>query len=238
MRFLSRLQNLVRGVLSQWIGRREHHNPAAVYEAAIDERMAQYGKLREAAAGVIYMRSKLAKELELKSTELSRLRSQLDIAVERDDDAVALTLIARRDRLGADVERLTGELAELTAEADGAKHNLVAFQDDIARLRDEKVRMIARLANAHARLRLQETLRGLSPDADIRALDAVRDHVNRLVAEAQVSRDLGDTDLEKRLGTIREAEANAAARAQLVELKRTRARTLLPVVLPRPAAAT
>ena len=237
MRFFGCVRNLLRGVLAQWLGRREHRNPGAVYEAAIEERLNQYAKLREAAAGVLYMRSKLGKELQLKSAELARVGKQLDIAVDHDDDAVALALIGRRDTLSADVERLTGELTELTTEAAAAKKNLVAFQNEIVRLRDEKVRMLARLANARARLRLQETLNGLSPDADIRALDAVRDYINRLMTETQLSRDLGDADLEKRLGSIREAEASAAARAQRDELKRTRKRTLLPLLLPRPTAA-
>jgi phage shock protein A len=238
MRLFARVQNLLRGVMAQWLGRREQRNPGAVYEAAIHERMQQYGKLREAAAGVLYMRSKLSKELQQKSAECTRLRNQLEIAVDRDDDEVALTLISRRDALGVDVERLTVELTDLTAEAETAKKNLTTFQDEIARLRDEKVRMLARLANAQARLRLHETLTGLSPDADIRALDAVRDHINRLVSEVQVAREARDPDLERRLGSIRETEANTAARAQLDELKRTRRRTLLPVVMPQRAAAS
>jgi len=238
MRLFARVQNLFRGVMAQWLGRREQRNPGAVYEAAIHERMEQYGKLREAAAGVLYMRSKLSKELQLKSAELTRLRNQLEIAVDRDDDEVALTLISRRDALGVEVERLSGELTDLTAEAETAKKNLTAFQNEIVRLRDEKLRMLARLANAKARLRLQETLTGLSPDADIRALEAVRDHINRLVSEVQVARDAGDPELERRLGSIREAEANSAARAQLDELKRTRRRTLLPVIMPQRAAAS
>ena len=238
MRLFARVQNLFRGVMAQWLGRREQRNPGAVYEAAIHERMEQYGKLREAAAGVLYMRSKLSKELHLKSAELTRLHHQLEIAVDRDDDEVALTLISRRDALGVEVERLSGELTDLTAEAETAKKNLTAFQNEIVRLRDEKLRMLARLANAKARLRLQETLTGLSPDADIRALEAVRDHINRLVSEVQVARDAGDPELERRLGSIREAEANSAARAQLDELKRSRRRTLLPVVMPQRTAAS
>ena len=237
MRLLSRLSNLVRGVLTQWLGRREHHHPGAVYEAAIDERLQQYNMLRGAAAGVLYMRSKLAKELHLKSGELSRLRRQRDVAVECDDDAAALALIGRCRLLEADVERLTGELNELTVEADAAKKNLVAFQNEIERLREEKVRMLARLANARARLRLQETLNGVSPDADIRALEAVREHINRLVSEVQVGRELGDAELEKRLGKIRDAEADAAARAELQELKRARKRVLLPLILPSHAGS-
>jgi phage shock protein A len=232
------VRNLLRGLMGQWLGRREHGNPGAVYEAAIQERLDQYAKLREAAAGVLYMRSKLDKEVKLKSGELARLARQLEIAVDRDDDAVALALISRRDGLSADVQRLTAELRELTTEAEVAKKNLIGFQDEIVRLRDEKVRMLARLANAKARLRLQEQLQGLSPDADIRALEAVREHVNRLVEETKISREMVDSDLEQRLGKIREAEADSAARAQLDELKRARRRTLLPVVMPHAAAAS
>jgi len=235
MQLFARTWNLLRGAAARWVGRREHRNPDAVYEAAIQERVVQYAKLREAAAGILYMRSKLAKELERQSGELARVRRQLDVAVDRDDDAAAVLLIGRRDALDAEVSRLGTELGELTKEVDGAKHNLIAFQDEIARLRAERVRMLARLANAKARLRFQATLSGLSPDADIRALEEVRDHVNRLVAETQVSREVADDDLERRLGRIREAEAESAARAQLEELKRARREKLVPMVLPKTA---
>ena len=233
MRIIARISNLVRGTLAGWVRRREQQNPEAVYETAIRERAAQYAKLRSAAAGVLYLKSKLAKELGLVADELAHIRAQLDVAVDRDEDAAALALIGRRDVLTAEVERLTAELAELTAEADAAKQNLVAFSGDIARLRDEKVRMLARLANAKARLRFQETLSGLAPDADIRALEDVREHIHRLVEETKIHRDLADSELERRLGKIREAEAEAARRAQLDELKRARGRGLLPMVLER-----
>jgi phage shock protein A len=229
MLILSRAINLIRGTLSQWIGRREHRNPAAVYEAAINDRVDQYDALRRAAAGVIYLRGKLARELETAAEQLAGLEVRLEDAVERDDDRLALTLIRRRDQLRSEVDRLTGELTELTSEAEAAKRNLIAFQENIVRLRDEKVRMLARLANAKARVRLQQTLSGFSTDADLRALEAVREHIERQVTEVQLGRDL-DSDLEHRLGAIRDAEASAAAKAQLAELKRAR-RRLLPLVL-------
>jgi phage shock protein A len=214
------------------VRRREQRSPDVVYEAAIEERLRQYATLRQAAAGVLYMRGKLAKELERDAEELARVRRQLEIAVERDDDPAALALIGRRDALTAHLDRLASDLADLTREADAAKENLVAFQDEIARLREERARMLARLANARARLRLQETLKGLAPDADIRALDEVRAHIDRLVAETQVSRELGDGELGARLGHIRRVEAESAARAQLEELKRARHERLVPMILP------
>jgi len=237
MRLFARARNLIRGALTGWLGRREHANPNAVYEAAIEERVAQYAKLREACAGVLYMRSKLEKQLGVRSQELAKTRRQLDIAVERDDDTAALALIEKRDLLAADVDRLQNELTELTVEADAAKKNLVVFQNEIQRLREEKVRMLARLANAKARLRLHETLSGLSPEADIRALEAVRDHVNRIVNEVNLVREGADPELERRLGRIRDAEAHSAARAQLDELKRAKKERLVPMVLERSGEA-
>jgi phage shock protein A len=237
MQLFGRTWNLVRGLLSRWIGRREHRHPEAVYEAAIHERMSQYETLRQATAGILYLRGKLGKELERHGDELVRVRRQLEIAVDRDDDAAALVLIARRDGLATEVNRLTAELTELTREADGAKQNLVTFQAEIARLREERVRMLARLASAKARLRFQSTLNGFSTDADIRALDEVRDYINRVVSETHVSREIGDGELERRLDHIREAEAESSARAQLEELKRTRrGEKLVPMVLPERVA--
>ena len=238
MRFFSRLSNLIRGSLTHWLGRRERRNPEAVYESAIQARLDQYAKLRESAAGVLYMRGKLAGEVELKSNALRSLNRQIDVAVERDEDDVAVALIAQRQALKTEVDRVTKELKELNAEAETAKKNLVAFQADVARLREEKVHAMARLANAKARLRLQETMKGLTPDVDIQALEEVRAHIDRLSAEVEVSREVNDAELEQRIERVREAEADAAARAELDELKRIKKRSLVRVDMPEPAPAT
>ena len=87
------------------------------------------------------------------------------------------------------------------------------------------------------RLQLRETLSGLSPEADIQALESVRDHINCLVTEAEINRELKDGELEKRLARIRDAEAATSARAQLDELKRSRKRSLVPMVLPEAAVS-
>jgi len=236
MRAFARIANLVRGLIANWIRGREHRHPDAVYEAAIRQRQEQYVRLRQAAAGVLYMQGKLSREVERHSAEQAQLRRQLEIAIAQDDDESAVALITRQNTIQSDVERLNTDLSDLTTEAEAAKENLIAFQNEIAHLREERTRMLARLANAKARLRLQETLNGLSPDADIRALEDIRDHINRLVSETQLTRDLNDTDLSRRLTQIRQTESESAARAQLEELKSTR-RLALPASLPQPAVA-
>jgi phage shock protein A len=236
MKFFARLSNLISGKLQEWLGGRERRSPAAVYEAAITQRVAQYGKLREAAASILYIRNKLGRQLEEANCELVRTEEQISLALDRDDDEAALFLIGRKDRLSADIERITGELAELNREAESAKQNLVAFQSDIQRLREEKVRMLARLANAQARIRLQQAISGitgLTPDADIEALEAVREYITRTIASVADRHESGDATLDARLEEIRTDQAMQAARAQLDELKRSRKRRLLPIVLPR-----
>jgi phage shock protein A len=230
MRAIARIANLVRGLITNWIRGREHRHPDAVYEAAIQQRQQQYARLRQAAAGVLYMQGKLAREVERHSAEQAHIRRQLEIAIAQDDDEAAVTLITRQNTIQSEVERLNTDLRDLTTEAEAAKENLIAFQSEIARLREERTRMLARLANAKARLRLHETLNGLSPDADIRALEDIRDHINRLVTETQLTSDLNDTDLTRRLTQIRQTESESTARAQLEELKRAR------LSLPAPAA--
>ncbi len=238
MKFFSRLSNLIRGTLTHWMGRRERRNPAAVYEAAIQARLEQYGQLRESAAGVLYMRGKLSGEVELKANAVRSLNRQIDVAVERDEADVAVALIAPRQVLKAETERVTNELKELNAEAETAKKNLIAFQSDVVRLREEKIHAMARLANAKARLRLQETIKGLTPDADLQALEEVRSHIDRLSAEVQVSREVADSELAQRIEKVREAEADSAARAELDELKRVKKRSLVRVDMPEPAKAS
>ena len=121
MHLFRRTLNLVRGLVSRWLGRREHGHPDAVYEAAIHERLARYVKLREATAGILYLRSKLAKELERQSDELVRVRRQLEIAVDRNDDQVAfvsadgveqLPLLKKTEVARRLVEKLAQRLAQ------------------------------------------------------------------------------------------------------------------------------
>ena len=56
---LARLWNLVSGRLTVWVRERENRSPRAVYEQAIAQRIAHYEHLKEAVAGILYLRAKL-----------------------------------------------------------------------------------------------------------------------------------------------------------------------------------
>ena len=230
---LKRFFNLVGGKFQRWIRAREARDPEAVYEAAISERIRRYQQLKTAAAGVIYLRSKLERELKEKSAEMREVEEQIGQAADMDEDQCALLLIQRKQTLAADCQRLGEDLGQLTREADDAKKNLVAFKGEIDKLKTEKVRMVARLRNAQSRVRIQRALEELSYDQDVRALEDVRESIQRTLAEAGVNRELASSELDEKLEAIRRRNAETNAMAELVDIKRRRRMPALP--MPDPA---
>ncbi len=220
--FFSRLSNLFKGKFARWLKRREARDPEAVYEAAIADRVKRYQQLKTAAAGVIYMRAKLERELKEKSGELAEVGEQAGQAADMNEDQCALILIRRKHELEAEVARLKDELTQLTAEADGAKRNLMAFKGEIDKLKSEKVTMVARMRNAQARMRIQRALEELPYEEDLRALAEVRESIQQALAEAGVSREVHESEVDRKLEEIRRKNAEAKAQAELAELKRRR----------------
>jgi phage shock protein A len=207
----------------------ETQNPRAVYEQAINERTRQYRQLKEAVAGILYMRNKLEAEITERRAEIARLHDDVRRAVRCGQDELSLELIARKQALLEDLERAERELESLRGEAEEAKNNLVRFREEIRLLHHEKGRVLATLANAHARRRIQEALEGLSVDAEMKALENVREYVAKLSMEGSLDRELGDARLRTSLRAIRDEARDEAARQELGELKRQ--------LLPEAAAA-
>ena len=180
---LGRLVSLIRGVFAVWIRDGEEQNPRAVYESAIQERTRQYHALKEAVAGILYMRNKLEAEISERRAEIARMHDDVRRAVRSGQDELAVALIAQKQALLEELERSERELAGVRAEAEDAKHNLVRFREEIRGLVREKGRMLATLANAQARRRIQQALEGLSVEAEMRALEGVREHIARVATE-------------------------------------------------------
>jgi phage shock protein A len=225
----ARCFGLLRGAFTGWLRDREERSPGAVYENAIAERVAQYRELKEAVAGILYMRNKLEGELDERRVELARTLEDVRRALARNDDELALALVTRKQALLDELEHAERELAAVRAEAEDAKANLLRFREEIRSLEREKGRTLASLANARARRRIQEALSGLSVDADMRALDAVREHVARLAGEGLLEREIaGQGDLDGRLRAIRDESRREAAERELAELKRRLAPRTLP----------
>lgn len=220
MGFFSRITNVWKGFLSIFVSDLENNNAEAVYESAIEERIKKHRELKKAVSGIVYLRNKLQGELEEKQSTLAEIQKQIPIAIEEDEDEAALVLIQKKDELTVAIAEIQVELEKVSAQAQDAKAGLVAFQGEIEKLKREKHEMLAKKANAEARIQIQETLDGLSTDADIRALDNVREGIDKLQAEAEVGNELSEDSLDTKLEEIKAKTATASARSQLDEMKK------------------
>lgn len=220
MGFFQRLANLWNGFFGLWMSDMESRNPEVVYEAAIQERVERYQQLRKAVGNIVYLRNKIADELEAKEAELREIQAQIPVAVEEGEDEAAIVLIEKKDVLTKRIGELSAELDKVSAQAEDAKTGLMSFQAEIEKLRREKDEMLAAKANAEARIQIQETLSGLSTEADVQALESVRSSISKLKAEADVSVEIQGDGLDAKLAKIKAKAKDASARQQLDEMKK------------------
>jgi len=219
MGFFDRLTQVWKGFLSLWVSDLENRNPEAVYEAAIEERIKKHRELKKAVSGIVYLRNKLQAELDQKEKSLAEIELQLPVAVQEGQDDIALVLIEKRNSLQASVAELRIELEKVSGQAEDAKSGLVAFQSEIEKLKDEKVQMLAKKANADAIIQINDTMSGLSLEPDIKALENVRETIGQRVAEANVGSEINNESLDARLAKIKKTAGSVAAQNELAQLK-------------------
>lgn len=220
--FFSRLNNLWKGFLSLWVSDLEKEHPEIAYENSINAMVEKYGMLKKATAAIIRRREDIEARLKKQQKELEQISADLDTAVDGGDDEIALILIGKKNQLESEVAELTGELDQARTDAEDAKRSLLSVQGEINKLKQEKDRMIAKMASAQARIKVQEQLEGLSVDAEVKALENVRDHINNLSAEARLGKELAGESLDGRLEALRRQTGDVTAKRQLEEMKQKR----------------
>ena len=221
--FFSRLGNLWRGFVSLWIADIEKQHPEIAYENAINSMIEKYTQLKKATAGIIRRREDISQRLEVQTKDLAQVTQDLNVAVETNQDDLAIILIQKKNELEKVVADLKAEMEQSVKDADSAKASLLQVQAEIKKLQAEKDNMLAKMASAQARIRIQEQLDGLSVDAEVKALDNVRQHIRTTIAEANLGRELSESSLDARLQTIKSQVGEVQARQQLAELKAKRA---------------
>ena len=221
--FFGRLANLWRGFLSLWISDVEKKHPEIAYENAIGSMVGKYTKLKSATAAIIARRDDVMQRLDKEQKELAAVNADLNAALETGQDDLSLVLIEKKNALEAEVKSLNDELGQAKADADDAKSSLMSVKAEIKKLKAEKDRMLAKMQSAQARIKVAEQIEGLSVDAEVQALDTVREHIKSTVAEANLGKELQESDLDQRLAKLRQQSGTVTARAQLDALKASRA---------------
>lgn len=217
--FFTRLSNLWGGFLSLWISDVEKEHPEIAYENSINSMIEKYTMLKKATAAIIRRREDMETRLVKQRKELAQVEADLETAVETNEDELAMIMINKKNALEGEIAELTNELETAKSDAEDAKSSLLNVQAEINKLKAEKDRMIAKMASAQARIKVQEQLEGLSVDAEVKALDNVRNHIQNLSAEAKLGKELSGESLEGKMAKLRRQTGDITAKKTLDELK-------------------
>ncbi len=220
---VARLANLWSGFVSLWITDVEKKHPEIAYQNAIDSMIDKYGKLKHATASIMRRREEISARLSREQTELTAINADLNAALATGQDDLGIVLIQKKNALETSIKVLAQDLELARTDAEEAKTSLLQVKSEIQKLKDEKDRMLAQMLSAQARLKIQNQLEGLSVDAEVRALDNVREHIKNTVAEAKLGSELRESDLDVKLAQLRQSSGSITAKQQLEEMKRARA---------------
>jgi phage shock protein A len=223
MGLFSRLGNLWKGFLSLWISDIEKEHPEIAYENAINSMITKYAKLKSATAAIIRRREELDERYKKATADMAQTEAELNTAVETNQDDLAVVLIQKKNQLAADVTELKTDMESARTDADSAKSSLLGVQSEIRKLKAERDTMLAKMESAQARIKIQESLDGLSVDDEVRALDTVRTHIKNTIAEANLSKELSDSSLDARLSNLRNQVGDVQAKQELAALKARKA---------------
>jgi phage shock protein A len=217
--FFTRVGNLWKGFLSLWISGVEKEHPEIAYENAINSMVAKYTQLKKATAAIIRRREDITGRLDKSKKELAQIERDLNAAIQTDQKDLGVVLIQKKQTLATDVTELEAELTQANTDAETAKASLMQVQGEINKLKGEKDRMLAKLASAQARVKINEQLDGLSVDAEVKALDNVREHIKTTMAEAKLGDELRENDLDGKLAKLRATAGDATANEEWEKLK-------------------
>jgi phage shock protein A len=221
--FFARLGNLWKGFLSLWIADVEKQHPEIAYENAINSLVEKYSKLKAATAAIIRRREDTSERFRQANKDLTQTEAELGVALDTNQDDVAVILLQKKNQVTADLGELKGELDTAQKDADSAKSSLMSVQAEIRKLKTERDSMLAKMQSAQARIKIQEQLDGLSVDAEVKALDGVREHIKNTIAQANLGKELSESSLDSKLEAVRAQVGDVQARQQLAELKAKRA---------------
>ena len=221
--FFKRLGNLWRGFLSLWISDVEKEHPEIAYENAINSMVEKYSKLKSATAAIIRRREDTSERYQKATRELVQTDAELGVAMDTNQDDVALILLQKKNQLASEVADLRAEMDTAQKDADSAKASLISVQGEIRKLQAERDSMLAKMQSAQARIKIQGQLDGLSVDAEVKALENVREHIKNTIAEANLGKELSESSLDAKLAAVRAQVGEVQAKQQLADLKAKRA---------------
>ncbi len=227
MGLLSRIWNILRGMLFEEVEKAEVKNAAVVYDQAIRAKIERFHRLRDAVGGLEANRIRMESRLNELKRLLDEVNKDLQTAIQTENETLGPILLQKKQELESQIPPLEKELDQAVREVNDHMQNLTMAQADIDALRREKEKSLAHAETDLLRKEIEDEIARLSVDSsEMAALDNVRQRLEKLHGEAQVAQRLGETDVNRQLQKLRAESRSENSKTdfkKLVELSKAQA---------------
>jgi phage shock protein A len=219
MSIFNRIANLISGFFNSLLGGIEKSNPALVYEQAINNKISQHKKLREAVANLTMLRNKTNSSLEDETKRLEEIQLYLETCLNEGDDENSLMLLEQKNELEQRIQELQSESKLLNEQCEEAIESLTDHRNDIDKLKREKAFKLAQHKAAQLKNETFEQINGISEDADAKAIENIRDQIDNEIAKSNLNTELVSNSSSFKMKKFKNNSSKLRARKQLEELK-------------------
>ncbi|MEW6352181.1 MAG: PspA/IM30 family protein [Thermodesulfobacteriota bacterium] len=208
----------------------------ATYAAAIDEAGRRRQELREAVALLLRERDKidvLTKTLENEAADLQRRLDGALTKAEAEPDRIehkeaGVRYLQRIKDIEEKRKKIAGELDFQSKRVEEYKGKLVAFDDEIERLRREQGEMVAEFVSNRQVLQLENRLRGLGESPVDESIVTIRERIGQMKAEVKLATEMSGATVRSQDEAYERAGAEKEARERFDELLKARTASKTP----------
>ena len=186
----------------------------ATYRAIEEKEIKRYNQMLDAVASLARQREDASQEIDRSEEQLKGFAEEMEGALalaEREPDNVAAhreaynRAFSEHERLQTRLQQVQAKFEQLDKKVEDYKLELSNFQGRIQSLRQEGDEAVADLIGSESIIRIEQRLQGLSTDSGDQALSAVRRKVADTKAKAQITAELGGTDVSRQRQRYRTA---------------------------------
>jgi phage shock protein A len=218
-----RFVRLVKSNVNQALNSME--DPEKVLTQAVDDMQKDLIKVRQAYAEVSASTKRMEEQCRVAEAESQKWYSRAQLALERGEDDLAREALTRRQQ---QTEMADSLKEQIEAQAGSIQSLFDSMKDLEAKMADAKAKkdqIIARARTAKASTKVNDMLAGVGSSSSVAAFERMKDKVEQMEAEADVSKQLAASSGTSSTGTslesqFKQLEAGGSVDDELAAMKK------------------
>lgn len=211
MNMAERFARLVKSNVNQALNSME--DPEKLLTQAVEDMQKDLIKVRQAYAEVSASTKRMSEQCRVAEAEAEKWYSRAQLALERGEDDLAREALTRRQQQNELADSLKEQIEAQSGSINGLFESMKDLEAKMTEAKSKKDQIIARARTAKASTKVNDMLAGVGSSSSVAAFERMKDKVEQMEAEADVSKQLAAASGSSSTGTSMESQFKALERA-------------------------